>query len=82
MPGLAIGRLATPAVRTLAASLVMGPPVAWLAGQLGPLLSPYGTAGGALLLAVCVGSGALLYGVVSLAFRSDEIHVLWRLVRR
>jgi hypothetical protein len=34
------------------------------------------------LLATCVGSGAVLYAVVSLAFRSDEIHALRRLVRR
>src|SRR5207253_8144755 len=30
MPGLTVGRLTTPALRTLAASLVMGLPVAWL----------------------------------------------------
>ena len=56
--------------------------VAWLAGQLQPVVQPYGTRGEALLLAVCVGSGALLYAVVSLAFRSDEIHAMKRLVRR
>ena len=47
-----------------------------------PLLRPYGTPGQALLLATCVGAGAALYAVVSLAFRSDELHALWRLVRR
>jgi putative peptidoglycan lipid II flippase len=82
MPGLTVGRLTTPALRILAASLVMGLPVAWLAGQLDPLLRPYGTAGQALLLATCVSSGALLYGLVSIAFRSDEVSALWRLVRR
>jgi putative peptidoglycan lipid II flippase len=82
MPGLTIGRLTTPALRILAASLVMGLPVAWLAAQLDPLLRPYGTPGEALLLAACVGSGAALYAAVSLAFHSDEIHALWRLVHR
>src|SRR6185312_4303349 len=64
MPGLRIGRLATPAVRILEASLVMGVPVAWLAAQLDPLLRPYGTPGEALLLLTCAGGGAILYGVV------------------
>lgn len=82
MPGLTVGRLTTPALRILAASLVMGVPVAWLANRLDPLLQPYGTPGQALLILVCVGSGAVLYGLVSLAFRSDEINALWRLVRR
>jgi putative peptidoglycan lipid II flippase len=82
MPSMNIGLLATPALRILAASLVMAVPVAWLAGQLDPLLTPYGTPGQALLLAVCVGAGTALYAVVSLAFRSDELHTLWRLVRR
>jgi putative peptidoglycan lipid II flippase len=81
LPGMDIQGLTVSAVRTLAASLVMALPVAWLAGQLDPLLRPYGSPGQALLLAACIGSGALLYGVASLAFRSDEIHALWRLVR-
>jgi putative peptidoglycan lipid II flippase len=82
MPGLTISRLATPALRILAASLVMGLPVAWLAGQLDPVLRGYGTPGEALLLVVCVGTGAGLYALASLAFHSDEIHTLFRLVRR
>jgi putative peptidoglycan lipid II flippase len=82
MPGMRIGRLATPAVRILAASLVMGLLVAWLAAQLDPLLRPYGTPGEALLLLICIGAGAVLYGLVSIAFRSDEISTLWRLARR
>jgi putative peptidoglycan lipid II flippase len=82
LPGLHMGRLATPALRILAASLVMGFPVAWLAAQLDPVLRPYGTPGTAVLLLVCIGSGAVLYGLVSLAFRSEEIYTLWRLVRR
>ncbi len=81
MPGLTSGRLTTPALRILAASLVMGVSVAWLAGRLDPLLGA-GTAGQALLIAFCVGSGAVLYGLLSLAFRSDEVSALWRLVRR
>jgi len=38
--------------------------------------------GQALLVAVCVSSGAVLYAAVSLAFHSDEIHAVWRLVRK
>jgi putative peptidoglycan lipid II flippase len=82
LPGLSVAQLGTPALRTVAASLVMGLPVAWLAAQLDPLLRSSGTPGQALLLAVCVGAGALLYCGVSLAFRSDELYALWRLVRR
>jgi putative peptidoglycan lipid II flippase len=82
LPGLDVGRLATPALRILAASLVMGLPLAWLAGQLDPILRPYGTPGQAVLVAACVGLGALLYGLVSLAFHSDELHALRRLVQR
>jgi putative peptidoglycan lipid II flippase len=82
MPGLSLERLATPFLRILAASLVMGLPVAWLASQLDPLLRPHGTPGQALLLATCIGFGAVLYGLVSLAFRSDEVRTLLRLIRR
>jgi hypothetical protein len=60
----------------------MGLPVAWLAGQLDPLLRVYGTPGEALLLAACISSGAALYAAVSLAFHSDEILALWHLVHR
>jgi hypothetical protein len=60
----------------------MGLPVAWLAGQLDPLLRAYGTPGEALLLAACISSGAALYAAVSLAFHSDEILALWHLVHR
>jgi putative peptidoglycan lipid II flippase len=81
MPEVRIGRLTTPTLRILAASLVMGLPVAWLAAALNPLMSPYGTPGEAVLLALCVSAGAALYALVSLAFRSEEIHTLWRLVR-
>jgi putative peptidoglycan lipid II flippase len=82
LPGMDVRDLSVSTVRILAASLVMGLPVAWLAAQLQPLLLPFGTGGEAVLLAVCVGSGAVLYALVSLAFRSDEIHALRRLVRR
>ena len=82
MPGLTMARLTTPALRIIAASLVMGLPVAWLAAQLDPLLRPYGTPGVALLLAICVSAGAALYAAASLAFHSDEIYALLRLVRR
>ena len=83
LPGsISVGRLATPALRILAASLVMGLPVGWLAVELTPLLQPYGTGGLALLLAVCISCGAILYCLASLAFRSDELQALVRLVRR
>jgi putative peptidoglycan lipid II flippase len=82
MPGMDVQGLTTSMVRILAASLVMGLPVAWLAARLEPVMQPRGTLGQAVLLATCVGSGAALYAVVSLAFRSDEIHALRRLVRR
>jgi putative peptidoglycan lipid II flippase len=82
MPSLHIGALATPSLRILAASLVMGVPVAWLAGVMDPVLRPYGTPGQALLLLTCIAAGALLYAVVSMAFRSDELLTLRRLVRR
>ena len=82
LPGVAMSSLGTAVVRMLAASLVMALPVAWLAGQLDPLLRPRGTPGGGLLLAVCVGVGAGLYGLASLVFRSDELAALRKLVRR
>jgi putative peptidoglycan lipid II flippase len=82
LPELALDSLGTSVVRILAASLVMGLPVAWLAMRLDPFLRPHGTPGQAVLLVVCVTFGAVLYGVVSLAFRSDELHALRRLVRR
>jgi hypothetical protein len=82
LPDLDVRSLTLSAVRILAASLVMGLPVAWLASQLDPLLRPYGTPGQALLLAACVSAGALLYALASLAFRSDELQTAWRLVRR
>jgi hypothetical protein len=64
LPGLEVSRLATPALRILAASLVMGLPVAWLASQLDPLLRPFGTPGQALLLTACNSAGALLLAVL------------------
>jgi putative peptidoglycan lipid II flippase len=82
LPSLELNALSVAVIRTLAASLIMGLPVAWLAGQLDPFLRPYGAPGQALLLATCVSAGALLYGLVSAAFRSDELFALWRLVRR
>jgi putative peptidoglycan lipid II flippase len=82
LPEVHVSGLATSTVRILAASLVMGLPVAWLAGYLDPLLRTYGTLGQALLLAVCISFGALLYGVVSLLFRSEELQALWHLLRR
>jgi peptidoglycan biosynthesis protein MviN/MurJ (putative lipid II flippase) len=74
--------LITSSVRILAASLVMGLPVAWLAAIVDPLVRSYGTLGQAALLAVCVPFGAALYALISLLFRSDELQALWRLLRR
>jgi putative peptidoglycan lipid II flippase len=83
LPGsLSVSRLATPALRILAASLVMGLPVAWLAAQLDPLLRPFGTPGQALMVATCIAAGAILYAVISAAFRSDELLAMRHLVRR
>ncbi len=82
LPAVHVESLVTSGVRILAASLVMGLPVAWLAGNLDPLFRAYGTLGQAVLLAVCISFGAGLYGVVSYAFRSDELQALWHLLRR
>lgn len=82
LPGMSLGRLTTPALRILAASLVMGLPVAFLVAQLDPLLRPYGTPGEAMLLVICIAFGAVLYGVLSFLFRSDELQAVRRLVRR
>lgn len=82
LPDLQLDHLAVSAVRILAASLVMGLPVAWLAGVLDPLLRPRGTPGEAVLVAVCVAAGAGLYAVVSLAFGSHELRALLKLIRR
>jgi putative peptidoglycan lipid II flippase len=82
LPELSLDSLGTSTVRMLAASLVMGLPVAWVAAQLEPVLRGLGAPGEALLLAVCVAFGAALYAAASLLFRSDELSALWRLVRR
>jgi putative peptidoglycan lipid II flippase len=82
LPEVRLDSVTTSALRMLAASLVMGLPVFWLSSLLDPLLRPYGTPGQIALLAVCVPFGAALYGVASLAFRSDELRALLRLVRR
>jgi len=83
LPGsVSFDRLATPALRILAASLVMGLPVAWLAAQLDPILRPMGTPGQAVLVAVCIAAGAVIYSAASVAFRSDELLALRRLLKR
>jgi putative peptidoglycan lipid II flippase len=82
LPDVDIPGLSSSALRMLAASLVMGLPVAWLAQALEPVLGTRGTPGQALLLALCVTIGALLYALASVAFRSDELHALYRLLRR
>ena len=58
------------------------PPSAWLAAQLDPILRPYGTPGQAVLLLICVPFGAVLYALASFVFRSDEMQMLWRLLRK
>ena len=70
------------ALRILAASIVMGLPVAWLAQWLEPGLGRYGTPGEALLVSSCVLAGAGLYVLASYLFRSEELSALRRLVRR
>lgn len=82
VPGLDRQALAYTALRVLAASLVMAWPVSWLAGELNPVLAPYGTAGGALLVVVCVAVGAGVYAGASYLFQSDELQTLRGLVRR
>jgi peptidoglycan biosynthesis protein MviN/MurJ (putative lipid II flippase) len=82
LPALSLDSIGTSTVRILAASLVMGLPVAWLAAQLDSVLRPMGTPGQAVLLAVCALAGAALYAAASLLFRSEELHALWRLVKR
>ncbi len=82
LPEVHVDGLLTSSVRILAASLVMGLPVAWLSSFLEPLLRAYGTLGNVLLLVICVPFGAALYAVVSLIFRSDELQALYRLIRR
>jgi putative peptidoglycan lipid II flippase len=79
--GLSIGHIATPALRYLAASLVMGLPVVWLARWLGPLLEPIGAPGGAVLVGGCALVGALVYALSSLLFGSDEVRAFRRLAR-
>lgn len=73
--------LALPGLRMLAASLVMGLPVLWLARFLDGPTSTSGTLGQAVVVGVCVVAGALIYGLASLIFQSDELHALRRLVR-
>jgi putative peptidoglycan lipid II flippase len=70
------------ALRILGASLVMGPPVAWLAQWLAPSLDQHGTPGQALLVGGCVLAGAGLYLLVSFLFRSSELVALRHLLRR
>jgi putative peptidoglycan lipid II flippase len=82
LPELTVDNLGTACARSLAASLIMGLPVAWLAAQLDPLLRGYGTLGQAVLLLICVPFGAGLYALASFVFRSDEMNALWRLARR
>jgi len=82
LPDLSLDHLGASSARAVAASLIMGLPVAWLAAQLDPLLRPYGTPGQAVLLLICVPFGAVLYALASFVFKSDEMFALWRLVRR
>jgi putative peptidoglycan lipid II flippase len=70
------------ALRILAASIVMGLLVAWLAQWLEPGLGRYGTPGEALLVGGCVLAGAGLYVLASYLFRSEELTALRRLVAR
>jgi hypothetical protein len=53
-----------------------------LAGLLDPMLRPRGTPGQAVLLIVCVAVGAGLYALASWLFRSDELRILRRLIKK
>lgn len=80
--GLDVTQLTTSVLRILAASLVMGIPIAWAATRVQPLLAPFGTAGMALLVGGAAASGALMYVAASFCFGSEELVALRRLVRR
>ncbi len=82
LPSFDVERLSLSALRSLAASLAMGLPIAWLAERIEPVLRPYGTGAEALVVVGFAALGALLYGAASLLFQADELGVLWRLVRR
>jgi putative peptidoglycan lipid II flippase len=82
MPAIRLDALGLSAVRVLAASLVMGLPVAWLSALLDPLLRPQGLPGQAVMLATCIACGAALYALASWLFRSDELAILRRLIKR
>jgi putative peptidoglycan lipid II flippase len=82
LPGLRLDALGVAAVRILAAALVMGWPVAWLAQQLDPPLRGYGFLGGAAVAGVCALAGAALYAGASFVFGSEELRALTHLVRR
>ena len=77
-----LGHVGSSALRVLAASLVMGLPVAWLAAAIEPPLRPYGTFGEAVVVCGCVVAGAALYGLASLLFQSEELTALRRLLKR
>ncbi len=82
LPSFDAGNLGLSALRSLAASLVMGLPIVWLAERAEPALSVYGTAGEAVLVLGAAALGTVIYGVVSLLFQADELNVMLRLVRR
>lgn len=82
MPAIDVRRLGRSALRTLAASLIMGLPVAWLARALAPILDPRGTPGEAVLVGACVVAGSAIYVIASMLFGSEEIQALRVLVLR
>lgn len=82
LPGFDVEQLARSALRCLAASLVMGLPLVWLAERLSPIVQNAGTLGNALLVGVFAVLGAGIYLAASTAFRADEVATLRRLVRR
>lgn len=77
---LELGGLGRSTLRVLAASLVMGVPVAWAAQRLTLLVAPAGTLGLVLVVALCIAGGAALYAAASLLFGSEELPVLKRLL--
>ncbi len=82
LPSFDAGNVGISALRSLAASLVMGLPLMWLAGRLQPVAGRYGTLGEAGLVIGAAILGAVVYGGVSLLFQADELDVMRRVVRR
>lgn len=82
LPGFSVHHLGLSVVRSLAASLVMAIPLAILAARVEPFLRAYSTLGEGVLVLAGLLLGAALYSAASWLFRSEELGVLVRLLRR